>query len=800
MGVPRFAQWILKRCAHAFGTTKTANSLAKLNIETLYIDGNSLVHPASQKVTATGSYENGGSEFIELPFPPGDKPLNYRNRLPGNSTPEEIEKAIFEETCYVIEAIVFVVVPRKNVYIVFDGAPPLGKQSQQRQRRWSSAQTRSKNTDNPLSKHWDSCAISPGTQFMDRLQSYMRWWVRTKMTSGVTSVGNWSEKNPWQQLTIVIDGSNVPGEGEHKIMRYIRNSKGHPRQIIYGLDADIFMLSLATHRQNIYLLREDPVPRNRGTNSFLHNGPALDARWNVVQIDTVSQWLYMGYPQVYSWGLRPNERFGGLTPKYIERRRTSSCMRPESTQETINNAIVGVFIFLNFFVGNDFIPPLSFCQVLNTSLSLIYDAHKLLISENSQKYKKYSDIFITSTDKINWRVLIQLFVKLKDIEPQKCWELACHQRTKLNDDLIDEDLIKYFGEWFGKNVYGRSQKAMHVATERYKEAYYRRADIVDSDGIDKICAHYIQTLGWVNSYYHSKLLSWRWYYPYGYAPFPSDLVKYMIKLSTPVSGNNSGSINEKLHTESGTSHKFKLESPLSPFQQLMCILPSESRKLLPPEYDEALDRIPGHFPTTKTVKIDTQGKEVEWQAVVTLPPLQLDKIIEVYNNVSENARVYRRNVVGDPRKFVWNPDSSQIYRSRWGVIEGCKVLDLTHTPNSTGTTLPSPSPSSTITVKKELNRKATVNSTPLSVTGTHSSTTNQINKHNGISTHIVTTPTTTTDSECEIVRLANPIRSAKNTISRKERDTTNRSSQRGRTIKEMHVQKLHKISHGQQRF
>ena len=62
---------------------------------------------------------------------------------------------------------------------------------------------------------------------------------------------------------IIISGSNIHGEGEHKIFKYIRDyPEKHNGQntIIYGLDADLIMLSI-NHlpiSPNIYLFRETP--------------------------------------------------------------------------------------------------------------------------------------------------------------------------------------------------------------------------------------------------------------------------------------------------------------------------------------------------------------------------------------------------------------------------------------------------------------------------------------------------------------------------------------------------------------
>ena len=73
---------------------------------------------------------------------------------------------------------------------------------------------------------------------------------------------------------VIFSSANEPGEGEHKVLDFIRNGaengiKEEDNIVIYGLDADLIMLAMSSKHSQIYLLRESLMFNKVIPNKFL---------------------------------------------------------------------------------------------------------------------------------------------------------------------------------------------------------------------------------------------------------------------------------------------------------------------------------------------------------------------------------------------------------------------------------------------------------------------------------------------------------------------------------------------------
>lgn len=210
-----------------------------------------------------------------------------------------------------------------------------------------------------MQESWDSNQITPGTPFMKKVSEALRYYAIDRLTNDPG----------WKGVTVLISDASVPGEGEHKLMvhfclltltlfqQYIRYQRSQPgyqantRHCIYGLDADLIMLGLATHEPHFSILREDVLvdPKRK---------PSLDPDANIEAQykHNPFQFLKLNVLREYlSYELKPEQELSFAWD--FER-------------------ALDDFVFMCFFVGNDFLPHLPSLEIRENAISLLVRLYK----------------------------------------------------------------------------------------------------------------------------------------------------------------------------------------------------------------------------------------------------------------------------------------------------------------------------------------------------------------------------------------------------------------------------------------
>lgn len=189
---------------------------------------------------------------------------------------------------------------------------------------------------------------------MTKLSAQLKYFIVKKIT----------EDSEWQQVKVIFSGHDVPGEGEHKIMEYIRTARsqqGHNpnlRHCLYGLDADLIMLGLLSHEPHFALLREE-----------VKFGRQNKQNWYA------KFWLIFSTPEQQTFYLLHLS----LLREYIEIE--FQPLKNALSFEFDLEKIIDDFIALIMLIGNDFIPHLPDLHINTGALGLMFETYKRLLPE-----------------------------------------------------------------------------------------------------------------------------------------------------------------------------------------------------------------------------------------------------------------------------------------------------------------------------------------------------------------------------------------------------------------------------------
>lgn len=431
MGIPRFyADFIRNK-------TGSVKERYEGRVASLSIDLNGVIHQAAQQVFSYGGFDNKSLRDMNA-----NKDLNIMYNDVYHKVVDEIKRLY---NFFKPEVLV----------IAVDGVAPLAKISQQRSRRYITAIEQK-----DPSIRFDSAAISPGTDFMIGLDKHLHQWLLR-------------DRN--QLCYRVIYSSHlIPGEGEHKILDLMRegtvynitHNSDEDIHLLFGSDADLFMLALTSPMNNIWVVRED----NRG--------------FNYIAIEALKRYV--------------REMLG--TPTAIED-----------------------FVVIAFLLGNDFLPHIISLPEVSTTLDTAMAAYrqngKPLVVNGRISLDGWQSLVTTLA--LSESFMLQNLANRTIKHPHPVVEAS-----KTIQQVGQSTNINFDYETFRSNWYAFYFSPLKNSTLKEFELPENEATEIIADMVR--CYH--NTIEWVWLYYSkgTSVVNLDWYYPYSFAPLLPELASVLM--------------------------------------------------------------------------------------------------------------------------------------------------------------------------------------------------------------------------------------------------------------------------------
>lgn len=444
MGIPYYFYSLTKKYEGILHNNKPTNT------DIYCIDFNGIIHNVAQAVIKT--FDNATETNEELNC-------------------KIIEEQILEGLWKKIEEYIETYKAKKYI-ICADGVAPMAKIIQQRKRRYLTIYRNKIDADHIKKPLWDTNSITPGTSFMNNMNTFINNKIR------------YSTYN----IEFVFSGSNECGEGEHKIFKKLKTfSKNNDNIIINGLDADLIILSLISHINNIHLMRET-VDKFSNENVY-----------NYLNIDNLRIAILKELKNV--WNLKDNYD---------------------------DNDIVESYCTLCSILGNDFIPHLLTIDIKSDGVEKLINIAKSAIEENG---------LLVSNCNINYECLIYIFKHLSATEDKDIHNI-CEKyirKTIFSKTQLPSD------NYAIKNKATLCQTIYSNISNWHKEYYKIIFDnniTLDSSVIYNSCKNYIIGIYWVYQYYKGNNIDCEWYYPYNYPPVLKDISNHATAYDAPIIKTN----------------------------------------------------------------------------------------------------------------------------------------------------------------------------------------------------------------------------------------------------------------------
>lgn len=545
MGVPGFFSWLLKNRKKLLDpNTKLLLEQRDVTdvigqIDWLMLDTNCLLHPAISHVVT-----------------------QYKKGLLDVNTREQLEQLAWEQIEFSINEMISKTDP-KNIFIAIDGVAPMGKILQQRQRRYkylydltnslvgtsTSTSTIINQTICPIT----SIELTPGTEFMERLHQRFLLFVQNICTS----------------TKCVYSSYHELGEGEHKIIQYIKTSSeafSGKTILIYGLDADLLFLTLGLgDSYNLHVMREKQEFTNKplGTDMSTYfeesYGPAIN-EYNYVPIKSLRNMIL-------------------------------------KLDISVND-----FIVLCYLVGNDFFPRLLTTDIKTGGLDKIIKAYRKITGSCKSLVTVVTNNDGVNTHKLNYNTLRKLFEQLIWLETKTdIWE---NTDIELNEHMFES--MEKFVQGTSSNIDFVQKIQFNSPTAYY--THYLGLSVITSGSLQHVIRQmvfdYIKSINWCLKYYLDACIDYTWTYNYHVAPLIKDICRYYPK--TCVFTDNVG---------------FPSHNVLTPKEQLVLVIPPLLWSLVLDKgtIEKVKSNIKINYMFPNAFLIDVNTVQIYWKSIVRIP-------------------------------------------------------------------------------------------------------------------------------------------------------------------------------------
>jgi 5'-3' exonuclease len=439
MGVKHFYYWFGNNFSKYINHVNYGCPVAK-DIDNFMIDMNGIIHFCAQVVFKYGNFDINKKMLLKSTFLKKDYPKDTL----------ENQNKVYDEICKKITELVNMVKPKKRIILCIDGTAPLGKQNQQRQRRFKTAIDMTEN----LNMEFNSSCISTGTKFMYNLSKYIEKYIEEKI------------ETDWKHLKVVFGNELVPGEGEHKAFYYSRLINDDEKYCIYGLDADLIMLSYVRHIDNICVIRENYNDPNK-IYDFVDVG---SSRTDII--------------------------------RYLRWKNDHVNFEEKSA---IND-----FVYFCFCTGNDFLPNMPSIEIITNGIEKMIEMYKF-VGTNFGHLTKYDEDGNVKIIKNN----VKEFLRLVAINEKENFEYKLNKKESFFKDEYLESCSKQINT------------KIQIDIEKYKSGFMNRYFDMSKYTTSEICNDYIEGTEWVLKYYTSNIPpDWNWLYRHNYSPPASIIVDY----------------------------------------------------------------------------------------------------------------------------------------------------------------------------------------------------------------------------------------------------------------------------------